>query len=1013
MHFSIIFTSSKEIITKINNIVCLLAFYLRKNLRRLLKLYKMTVGFNPCTEELLQFKLQKVYVSQPPGFVDPDHPTKVYKVVKALYGLHQAPRAWYATLARFPRSWCDEFEALMKSRFQMSSMGELTFFLGLQVKQNKGGIFISQDKYVAEILKKFDLVNVKAAITPMETRILLGQRMSMCLLTFSGNSKDFSSQCCQENLQVSQGQTKLGLMYCDKHNQVGFLRKPDESAGFAEIVDFLRGSNLRVDRINWLCNIATALIRYPCCLFSANDFDIKQKNKPPLLAVSLTTKIFGNINRGFRGAPREPLLPSMLLVLLTNWQDMEHAAVAHYPTLIINTSNRSQTNQADHGKCHSEVGQEGKEDGKILRNKALVTPSTKVTGFRGREEHVKIIKSKQSSKQPKTLSSCSSKVKVYWTREGGYKRRKVAKGETMDILRDQQIALDDALVAPANRLKIGKSNVRLSSDLNSKEATLQVVYDVLKLTPFYKAFQITADVLEIYMQEFWATATVHHYSIHFKLNNKKHIVNLEYFREILQICPKLPNHQFEELPFEEVILTFLRDLSHSEEIKVITDVNVNKLHQPWRSFAAVINKCLSGKSTGYDSLQLSQAQILCGQDQSIPRRNKVNWHFAMDDYMFTTIKVVSRHEDTQLYGAILPDELTNEAIKDSESYKEYYAIASGAEPPKTKASVKKKQVGSDKSKTPPTAKGKRLKTSAKAAKTAKKKQPAKTSKAKGLTVLSEVALTEAEQMKLATKRSLIETHSSYTSGSVGMNEDDEDNDDDDDDADNHDDDDEDVDNQDNDDQDDDDQEDDGQNDEDKDDVNEHTNSNNDGDDFVHPKLSTQDQEEEELDEEETNNEDEANELYRDVNVNLEGRDVEMTEAQQTNLQTTQVIEDTHVIITPVNPEESTSLIDVLVTAIAKPPLLSTTLPPPPTPLITHLQQTPVPISVTVPSSSLQDLPNFGFLFKFEDRVKALEDNFLEFKQTNQFAKVVSSVPGIVDTYLANKMNEAVKTAVQL
>ncbi|GJX08923.1 ribonuclease H-like domain, reverse transcriptase, RNA-dependent DNA polymerase [Tanacetum coccineum] len=71
------------------------------------------------------------------------------------------------------KSWCDEFEALMKSRFQMSSMGELTFFLGLQVKQNKEGIFISQDKYVAEILKKFDLVNVKTAITPMKTKVAL------------------------------------------------------------------------------------------------------------------------------------------------------------------------------------------------------------------------------------------------------------------------------------------------------------------------------------------------------------------------------------------------------------------------------------------------------------------------------------------------------------------------------------------------------------------------------------------------------------------------------------------------------------------------------------------------------------------------------------------------------------------------------------------------------------------------------------------------------------------------
>ncbi|GKG22996.1 ribonuclease H-like domain, reverse transcriptase, RNA-dependent DNA polymerase, partial [Tanacetum coccineum] len=67
------------------------------------------------------------------------------------------------------KSWCDDFEALIKSRFQMSSMGELTFFLGLQVKQKEDGIFISQDKYVAKILKKFDFANVKIASTPIET----------------------------------------------------------------------------------------------------------------------------------------------------------------------------------------------------------------------------------------------------------------------------------------------------------------------------------------------------------------------------------------------------------------------------------------------------------------------------------------------------------------------------------------------------------------------------------------------------------------------------------------------------------------------------------------------------------------------------------------------------------------------------------------------------------------------------------------------------------------------------
>ncbi|GKA90663.1 putative ribonuclease H-like domain-containing protein [Tanacetum coccineum] len=151
---------------------------------------------------------EEVYVCQPPGFEDPHFPNKVYKVEKALYGLHQAPRAWYETLSTylldngFHRGQIDktlfirrhkddillvqvyvddiifgstkkemstEFEKLMHDKFQMSSMGELSFFLGLQVKQKSDGIFISQDKYVAEILKKFDLASIKTASTPMET----------------------------------------------------------------------------------------------------------------------------------------------------------------------------------------------------------------------------------------------------------------------------------------------------------------------------------------------------------------------------------------------------------------------------------------------------------------------------------------------------------------------------------------------------------------------------------------------------------------------------------------------------------------------------------------------------------------------------------------------------------------------------------------------------------------------------------------------------------------------------
>ncbi|GJV78473.1 putative ribonuclease H-like domain-containing protein, partial [Tanacetum coccineum] len=152
-------------------------------------------------------KLWRYNVHQPPGFVDPAHPHKVYKVVKALYGLHQAPRAWYETLSSFvlengfrrgtidktlfikknksdimlvqvyvddiifgftQQSMCTEFEDCIYKRFQMSSMGELTFFLGLQVKKQPDGIFISQDKYVVDVLKKFDFLSIRTT-TPVES----------------------------------------------------------------------------------------------------------------------------------------------------------------------------------------------------------------------------------------------------------------------------------------------------------------------------------------------------------------------------------------------------------------------------------------------------------------------------------------------------------------------------------------------------------------------------------------------------------------------------------------------------------------------------------------------------------------------------------------------------------------------------------------------------------------------------------------------------------------------------
>nr|GEX88167.1 uncharacterized mitochondrial protein AtMg00810-like [Tanacetum cinerariifolium] len=225
---------------------------------------------------------EEVYVCQPPRFKNLDFSDKVYKVEKVLYRVHQAPRAWYETLSTYlldngfqrgklnktlfikrykgdimlvkvyvddiifgstRKELCNKLEKLTHEKFQTSSMGELTFFLGLQVKQKNDGIFISQDKYIYEILKKFGFTKVKNASTSTETQKPLlkdedGEEVdvhmyrsmigSLMYLTSSRPDIMFSAYACaryQVNPKVShlyamkkifrylKGQPKLGLWY--------------------------------------------------------------------------------------------------------------------------------------------------------------------------------------------------------------------------------------------------------------------------------------------------------------------------------------------------------------------------------------------------------------------------------------------------------------------------------------------------------------------------------------------------------------------------------------------------------------------------------------------------------------------------------------------------------------------------------------------------------------------------------------------------------------------------------
>nr|GEY89591.1 retrovirus-related Pol polyprotein from transposon TNT 1-94 [Tanacetum cinerariifolium] len=193
-------------VARIESIHIFIANAARKNMT----IYQMDVKTT-----FLNGKLkEEVYVSQPEGFIDPDHLTHVYRLKKALYWLKQAPRAWYDTLLRFlldnkfskgavdptlftrkigkhillvqiyvddiifastnPKA-CDIFSNEMSSKFQMSMMGQMSFFLGLQVSQSLGGILINQSKFAHEILKKFGMDSCDSVDTPMVDRLKLDE----------------------------------------------------------------------------------------------------------------------------------------------------------------------------------------------------------------------------------------------------------------------------------------------------------------------------------------------------------------------------------------------------------------------------------------------------------------------------------------------------------------------------------------------------------------------------------------------------------------------------------------------------------------------------------------------------------------------------------------------------------------------------------------------------------------------------------------------------------------------
>ncbi|GJZ37061.1 hypothetical protein Tco_0583252 [Tanacetum coccineum] len=304
----------------------------------------------------------------------------------------------------------------------------------------------------------------------------------------------------------------------------------------------------------------------------------------------------------------------------------------------------------------------------------------------------------------------------------------------------KQVALDNSLVPSEKRLKNEKYNARIEFNKPQREETYQVTLDALKLSPCYPAFLITAEVPELYMHQLWNT--IHKikdtYAYRFNLDKKKFRVDTEVFHEILHIYPRLLNQDFVKPPSEEELVTFIQELGYSGKCDMLSAIYTDQMHQPWRTFVVIINRCISGKTTGLDRLRESRAQILWDRKEHMPylRFMKVIIsHFISKDKTISIRNMINLHticDDTLLEKE--PAEKPKRAKKPAKK---------STNVPTTGVTIRD---------TP----GEFV---------PKKKTPAKVDRGKGMDLLSNVALLEAAQLKKTLNKSKLETHKLHVSGS--------------------------------------------------------------------------------------------------------------------------------------------------------------------------------------------------------------------------------------------------------
>nr|GEU57851.1 hypothetical protein [Tanacetum cinerariifolium] len=557
---------------------------------------------------------EEVYVTQPDGFVDQDKPNHMYKLKKALYGLKQAPRAWYYMLSSF----------LLSQDFSKGLVDPTLF-----IRRNGNDlllvqIYVDDIIFAASTLELCDLFANLIGYSNGEESKLDEDREGKAVDPSHYRGERLISWSSKRQKSAAISSTKaeyIPLSGCC--TQILWMRSQllDYSLGFNKIPMYRDNKSV----IALCCNNVQHSrfkhidIRYHFIKEQVENGVIKLYfvNTEYQLA-DLFTKALGRDIIEFL-INKLGMRSFMLETLKQLTDEVDEYSLG---TDLVGFSGTD----LDGSLGTNLVGSSGIDLDGSLGTDLVSSSGTDLDGSLGTD----------------LVGSSGTDLDVSLSNRSRWLLR------TMETTIEQQVEMDEALVPSAQRLRIRRRNFRLLSDIQSKESTLQL-----------------------------ATANAHHHSIRFKMDNKKHIVNLESFREMLQICIRIPSQAFSELPFEEEILDFIWFLGHSATIRTPTDSS------------PIPSSNLGGL---YHKRNVDYAFLIW--EYFVYQVKHKNHKKSNEMYYPRFIKT----QTTQQFGAMMPIELTNEEIRNSKAYKEYYAIVTGEAAPKPKASAKRTRGADDQGK---------------------------------------------------------------------------------------------------------------------------------------------------------------------------------------------------------------------------------------------------------------------------------------------------------------------------